>query len=339
MMENTKSLRGRSLLTLSDVSSQELMTLLDLAAELKTRRARARRDGLLRYRTVGLLFEKASTRTRCAFVAAAGEEGATAEYLGLHDIHLGRKESLPDTARVLGRMFDGLAFRGYHHDTAAQLARFAGIPVWNALTDDWHPTQALADLQTIRETFGSLQGIRVAYCGDGRNNVVKSLILGAAMCGMHLTDCTPPQLAPDPDWIDAMDRRARAAGGSIRVMHEPGDAVAGAHVLYTDVWVSMGEEKQFKERVACLRPYQVTMDLAAATGNLDNGRLIFLHCLPAFHNHDTTVTRDIGPLEVTDEVFEAPFSRVFDQAENRVHTIKALMVATLGTGEDDEWTT
>ncbi len=333
MTGNTKCLRGRSLLTLMDLTGEELKALLDLAARLKERRAHARRDGLLRYRTIALLFEKSSTRTRCAFVTAAAEEGATAEYLGLHDIHLGSKESLPDTARVLGRMFDGLAFRGYQHDTVVQLARHAGIPVWNALTDDWHPTQALADLQTIRETFGTLQGLRISYCGDGRNNVVKSLILGAAKCGMHLVDCTPPQLAPDPSWIKEMDRCAQAAGGSIRVIHEPLEAVAGANVLYTDVWASMGEELQFNERVELLRPYQVTMDMASATGNLENGRLIFLHCLPAFHNHATDVTREIGALEVSDEVFEAPFSRVFDQAENRVHTIKALMVASLESEE------
>ena len=333
MTGNTKSLRGRSLLTLSDLTQEELATLLDLAARLKERRAQARRDGLLAYRTIALLFEKSSTRTRCALVTAAAEEGATAEYLGLHDIHLGSKESLPDTARVLGRMFDGIAFRGYRHDTVVQLARYAGIPVWNALTDDWHPTQALADLQTIREKFGTLRGLRITYCGDGRNNVVKSLILGAAKCGMHLIDCTPPELAPDPQWIDEINRCAQAAGGSIRVMHDPVAAVDGANILYTDVWASMGEERQFQERLQMLRPYQVTMALASATGNLENGRLIFLHCLPAFHNHDTDVTREIGPLEVTDEVFESTFSRVFDQAENRVHTIKALMVASLGNEE------
>ncbi len=333
MTGNTKSLRGRSLLTLSDLTQEELAALLDLADRLKERRAQARRDGLLAYRTIALLFEKSSTRTRCALVTAAAEEGATAEYLGLHDIHLGSKESLPDTARVLGRMFDGIAFRGYRHDTVVQLARYAGIPVWNALTDDWHPTQALADLQTIREKFGTLQGLRITYCGDGRNNVVKSLILGASKCGMHLVDCTPPELAPDPQWIAEMNRCAQDAGGSIRVVNDPVAAVDGANILYTDVWASMGEERQFQERLQMLRPYQVTMALASATGNLENGRLIFLHCLPAFHNHDTDVTREIGPLEVTDEVFESSFSRVFDQAENRVHTIKALMVASLGNKE------
>ncbi len=317
-------------MTLSDLTQHELMALLDLAEHLKQRRRRGVRGGLLAYRTVALLFEKSSTRTRCALVTAAAEEGATAEYLGLNDIHLGGKESVADTARVLGGMFDGIAFRGYRQETVEQLARYAGVPVWNALTDEWHPTQALADLQTIRAHFGSLRGLRLVYCGDGRNNVVRSLMNAAAAVGMHLVDCTPPELAPHPSWVAEMDGLARVSGGSIRVLNEPAAAVEGANILYTDVWVSMGEENRFRQRLDLLRPYQVTMDLAKATGNLDNGRLIFLHCLPAFHNHETEVTREIGPLEVTDEVFEASFSRVFEQAENRVHTIKALMVATLG---------
>ncbi len=321
-------------MTLADLTAEEMTALLDLATFLKARRAKGQRGGLLAYRTMALLFEKSSTRTRCALVTAAAEEGATAEYLGLHDIHLGSKESLPDTARVLGRMFDGIAFRGYRHDTVVQLARHAGVPVWNALTDGWHPTQALADLQTIREAFGTLQGIRLVYCGDGRNNVVKSLILAAAKSGMHLVDCTPPELAPDPQWIETMNRSAQSTGGSITVIHDPAAAVVGANVLYTDVWASMGEEKQFQDRLQLLRPYQITMERAEATGMLQQDRLIFLHCLPAFHNYDTRVTRDIGPLEVTEEVFESSFSRVFDQAENRVHTIKALMVATLGCKEN-----
>ncbi len=325
-----KNLLGRSLLTLSDLSNAELLALLDFAAQLKQRRREGRRGGLLAHRTVALVFEKSSTRTRCAFVTAAAEEGATAEYLGLKDIHLGRKESVADTARVLGRMFDGIAFRGFQHLTVTQLSAHAGVPVWNALTDDWHPTQALADLLTIRERFGGFKDLRMVYCGDGRNNVVKSLILAASKVGMHLVDCTPPELAPDARWIADMDRCARAAGGSVQVIHDPAAAVAGANILYTDVWVSMGEESQFQQRLGLLRPYQVTMALAEATGNLKNDRLMFLHCLPAFHNCDTEVTRDVGPLEVSEDVFEAPFSKVFDQAENRVHTIKALMVATLG---------
>jgi len=327
-------LRGRSLLTLNDMADGELHHLLDLARVLKDRKRRGLRGDSLRHRNIALIFEKSSTRTRCAFVAAANDEGAHAEYLDVHDIHIGRKESIADSARVLGRFFDGIAFRGYKQSTVEMLARYSGVPVWNALTDDWHPTQVLADLMTVQEAFGGLKGLKVVYVGDGRNNVANSLMMGCARTGMHFVNCAPPELAPAPELCREASRLAAGSGGSVEVSDKPFEAVRGANVVYTDVWVSMGEESKFAERVALLRPYQVSMDLMRATGNMASGRVIFLHCLPAFHDEKTEVTRAIGPMEVTDEVFEAPFSRVFDEAENRLHTIKAVMVATLGCEED-----
>ncbi|MFA5206623.1 MAG: ornithine carbamoyltransferase [Lentisphaeria bacterium] len=325
------ALAGRNLLTLDDLSDEEMLALIRMAGELKARRRLppAQQHPLLRGKNIALVFEKASTRTRCAAIVAAADEGAHAEYLGKSDIHFGRKESIADSARVLGRMFHGILFRGFSHDTVTQLARHAGVPVWNGLTDDAHPTQILADLQTMGETFGALQGLKAVFIGDGRNNVSNSFIQGCAKAGVHVTVCCPPELAPSRAVIDAATVDAQRNGSRIEVVSRPEDAVPGANVLYTDVWVSMGEESQFAERLRLLRPYQVDGRLARLTGNRDNGRLIFLHCLPAFHNHDTEVTRELGALECTDEVFEAPFSRVFDQAENRMHTIKAMMVATL----------
>ncbi len=326
---NRTRLRGRSLLTLDELSTGDLTDLLDLAAELKARKKRGVRGDLLAHRNIALIFEKSSTRTRCAFTVAASDEGAQAEYLDVHDIHLGKKESIVDTARVLGRMFDGIAFRGFRQSTVETLARWAGVPVWNALTDDWHPTQVLADLLTLRECFGDLRGLRMVYVGDGRNNMVNTLMLGCAMVGMHFVNCAPAVLAPDPALVERATALAARNGGSLTVTTDPVEGVRGANALYTDVWVSMGEESQFEERVRLLTPYRIDRAMVERTGNRDSGRLIFLHCLPAFHNRDTEVTRTMGELEVTDEVFEAPYSKVFDQAENRMHTIKALMVATL----------
>lgn len=323
-------LRGRSLLHLEDLSDEEMVSLIDLADEFKRRKHMGIRGNALRRRNVALIFEKSSTRTRCAFTVAAHDEGGRAEYLDIHDIHFGRKESIADTARVLGRMFDGIAFRGYQQTTVEQLARHSGVPVWNALTDDWHPTQVLADLLTIRECFGQLKGLKVVYVGDGRNNVANTLMVGCAKAGMHFVNCTPRELSPSDALCRHVAQMAAARGGSVAVNHDPLSAVRGANAVYTDVWVSMGEEAKFQERLTLLKPYQVNMPLMQATGNLENGRAIFLHCLPAFHDSSTDVTRDTGPLEVADDVFEAPFSRVFDEAENRVHTIKAVMVATVG---------
>jgi len=325
-------LTGRSLLKLSDLTERELAHLLDLAARLKRKKQRGVRGNLLARKNIALIFEKASTRTRSAFTVAAVDEGGSVEFLGRHDIHLGKKESIKDSARVLGRMFDGIQFRGYRQETVEQLARYAGVPVWNGLTDESHPTQALADLMTMREQFGRLKGLKVVYLGDGRNNVCRSLMMGCAMTGAHFVNCTPACLAPGAAQLADIRAAARRSGGTVFLEPDPARAVAGANVLYTDVWVSMGEEAKFAERLALLKPYQVTLDLVRRTGNLETGAVIFLHCLPAFHNRETELTRDLGALEVTDEVFEAPFSKVFDQAENRMHTIKALMVATLTGG-------
>ncbi len=329
-MKSKIVLKGRSLLHLNDFSDDELFYLLDLAGEFKAKRRMGVRGEALRNKTVALIFEKSSTRTRCAFVSAANEEGGHAEYLDVGDIHFGRKESIRDTARVLGRLFDGIAFRGFKQSTVEMLATYAGVPVWNALTDDWHPTQVLADLLTIRESFGKLAGLKVVYVGDGRNNVANSLMMGCARAGMHFVNCTPRELAPSEALCGQAAALAGVRGGSVAINHDPLSAMERANVVYTDVWVSMGEESKFNERLALLRPYQVNMDLMRRSGNVESGKVIFLHCLPAFHDSNTDVTREIGPMEVTDDVFEAPFSRVFDEAENRLHTIKAVMVATVG---------
>jgi ornithine carbamoyltransferase len=328
-MPRKLDMKGRSLLSPLDLTAVELIGLLDHATRLKRRKRAAQSGALLKRKNIALIFEKTSTRTRCAFTVAAADEGASAEFLDIHDLHLGKKESIRDTARVLGRMFDGIAFRGYKQETAEMIARWAGVPVWNGLTNEWHPTQMLADLMTIRESFGSFKGLKVVYVGDGRNNVANSLMIGCAAVGLHFADCTPPSLSPREGLLREARAIAARSGAQITVEHDPMAAVRGANVLYTDVWVSMGEEAKFNERIGLLKPYQVTLPLAQATGNLEKGRVIFLHCLPAFHDNHTEVTKDLGALEVTDEVFEAPFSKVFDQAENRVHTIKAVMVATL----------
>ena len=259
---------------------------------------------------------------------AARDEGGGAEYLTRPDIHFGKKESVKDTARVLGRIYDGMLFRGFAQETVEELARWSGVPVWNGLTDDFHPTQILADLLTVREAFGSFRDCTMAYVGDGRNNVANSLMMGCAKAGIRYVCCAPRELRPDEALLDEASRVARRNGVDVRVSEDPLAGVKGANVVYTDVWVSMGEESKAEERIRLLRPYQVNMDLMRATGNLD-GRLIFLHCLPAFHDSNTEVTRDIGALEVTDEVFESRYSKVFDESENRMHTIKALFVSAL----------
>ena len=226
-------------------------------------------------------------------------------------------------------MFDGIMFRGYRQSTVETLARMSGVPVWNGLTDEAHPTQALADLFTMQEVFGTLAGRKLVYVGDGRNNVVNSLMLGCAKVGVDFVNCTPRELSPEPQGVAAATAIATGHGSSVTILHDPREAVSGANVVYTDVWVSMGEEDQFDERRRLLAPYQVNESLMDATSNVASGEVIFLHCLPAFHDHQTEVTRDCGPLEVTDGVFEADYSRVFDQAENRMHTIKALFVSAL----------
>jgi ornithine carbamoyltransferase len=316
------------LLTLLDITNAEMLELVDLAIALKARRRDGIRGRLLDRKQIALIFEKSSTRTRCAATVAVRDEGGCAEYLSRNDIHIGAKESVADTARVLGRMFDGIVFRGFEQKTVESLARHAGVPVWNGLTDEFHPTQVLADLMTVKENFGRLKGVRLAYVGDGRNNVANTLMMGCAKAGLHYVNCTPKELLPNAELVATAKKLAAETGGSVTVTSDPTTGVAGANVLYTDVWVSMGEEAQKEERLRLLRPFQINMALCKATGNL-GGELIFLHCLPAFHDDQTEMTRKSGALEVTDDVFESPFSKVFDEAENRMHTIKALYVSAL----------
>jgi len=322
------NLKGRSFLKLLDFTPGEITDLLTLAATVKANKRAGVRGRALEGTCIALIFEKPSTRTRCAFVAACVDEGAHPEYLGKGDIQLGKKETVPDTARVLGRMFDGIQFRGFAHETVETLARFAGVPVWNGLTDAWHPTQVLADLQTMQEEFGRLRGLALAYTGDGRNNMANELLVGCAKVGMDVRIVAPRSLFPAAELVAQVKEIAAGTGGKVTITDDPVAGVRGAHAVYTDVWASMGEEDKIAERIALLKPYRVTRAMMADTQRPD---AIFLHCLPAFHNLDTEVSRQFPDIcEVEEEVFEGPASRVFDQAENRVHTIKAVMVATLG---------
>ncbi|NLE55936.1 MAG: ornithine carbamoyltransferase [Lentisphaerae bacterium] len=324
-------LRNKSLLRLADISDEQMLGLVDFAIALKARKRAGEhlQNPLLKGRNICLVFQKSSTRTRCATVVAVRDEGGNAEYLGQSDIHFGKKESVKDSARVLGRLFDGILFRGFAHSIVEELAANAGVPVWNGLTDEWHPTQILADLQTVKEHFGILKGLKLAFVGDGRNNVCNSLMIGCAKAGIDVVDVCPPELSPDPAVLAMAEAAAARHGSTVSVSHDPAAGVRGANILYTDVWVSMGEEAVFQERLQLLRPFQVNMDLVRATGNLDSGRVMFLHCLPAFHDNSTDVSKTTGALEVTDDVFEAPFSKVFDEAENRMHTIKAMILSSL----------
>jgi ornithine carbamoyltransferase len=290
--------------------------LLDLAAELKAKKRARIYNPLLRGRNIALLFEKSSTRTRCSFTVAAADEGAHAEFLGKNDIHFGGKEDTKDTARVLGRMFDGIQFRGFSQSTVEELAKYAGVPVWNGLTDEYHPTQILADMLTVREHLGGLSGRKFVYLGDARNNMGNSLMIGCSKLGLHFVASAHPSLFPREELVEECKKDAAENGGSIELIADPNAAVKGADVIYTDVWYSMGEEERAAERKALLRPYQVNSELMRATGREDT---LFLHCLPAFKGN-----------EVTEEVFESRNSVVFDEAENRLHTIKAVMVATIG---------
>jgi ornithine carbamoyltransferase len=311
-----------------DFTPEEIRHLLTLAAELKAKKKAGARGVSLTGLNIALLFEKPSTRTRCAFTVACIDEGAHPEYLGKGDIQFGKKESVADTARVLGRMFDGIQFRGFSHQTVEQLAEFAGVPVWNGLTDDWHPTQFLADVLTMQEEFGDLAGQTLAYVGDGRNNVANSLMVGCAKLGMNCHIVSPDELRPEPGLVTAVEEIAAANGGSLFVTSSIEHGVADADAIYADVWASMGEEDLIAERIRTLGAYKITEKMMAMTGKPGT---IFLHCLPAFHNLETEVARQYpGIQEVEDAVFEGPQSRVFDQAENRLHTIKAVMVATLG---------
>lgn len=328
MLSWMDSLKGRSLMRLASFNDEEMLNLVDLAGQLKARRKAGVRGDLLHRKNIALIFEKSSTRTRNSSIIAARDEGGGAEYLTRPDIHFGKKESVKDTARVLGRIYDGILFRGFSQQACEELMKYSGVPVWNGLTDDYHPTQILADLLTIKETFGDLKDCTVAYVGDGRNNVANSLMMGCAKAGIRYICCTPKELWPDETVLAEAEGVAKRNGVDIRVFDDPVKGVKGANVLYTDVWVSMGEEAKTAERIKLLRPYQINMELMKATGNLD-GKLMFLHCLPAFHDFNTEVTKECGALEVTDEVFESKYSKVFDEAENRMHTIKALFVSAL----------
>jgi ornithine carbamoyltransferase len=332
----TTALRGRSFLKEIDLTTQEWEELLTLSAELKAAKKGGREQQQLTGKNLALIFEKTSTRTRCAFEVAAYDQGAHVTYLDPGGSQIGHKESMKDTARVLGRMYDGIEYRGSKQELVETLALFSGVPVWNGLTDEWHPTQSLCDVLTMREHVqAGDRPIAFAYLGDARNNVGNSLLVAGALSGMDVRIVAPEQLWNDEDVVEQAREIASTTGASITLTSDVAEGVAGADVLYTDVWVSMGEPQSvWDERIALLRDYQVTMDVLRATGRPD---VKFMHCLPAFHDRGTRVGEEIfqktgmDALEVTDEVFESEHSIVFDQAENRMHTIKAVLVATLGS--------
>lgn len=309
------NLKGRSFLTLKDFTQEEILYLLDLAADLKAKKKNGITGQSLKGKNIALIFEKPSTRTRCSFTVACVDEGAHPEYLGKNDIQLGHKESVEDTARVLGRIFDGIEFRGFKQETVEKLAKYSGVPVWNGLTDSYHPTQILADFLTLKEQFGQLKGLKLVFVGDGRNNMANSLMIGSAKLGLHFTILAPKTLWPEQELITTCQSYANESEGTITITDDL-NTVENADAIYTDVWCSMGEEDKAEERIKLLRPYQVNEALMKKTGKSET---IFLHCLPAVKGY-----------EVTEEVFEKHADVVFDEAENRMHTIKAVMVATLG---------
>ena len=325
-------LKNRSFLKLLDYTPAEIGQLLELAADLKAKKKAGIRHDQLRGKNIALIFEKTSTRTRCSFEVAAHDLGMEVTYLDPSGSQIGKKESIADTARVLGRMFDGIEYRGYGQQIVEELAHYAGVPVWNGLTNEFHPTQILADFLTIQEHFGHLKGIHFVYFGDARYNMGNSLMVGCAKMGLHFTACAPKKYQPDPALVEQCQAIAAQTGATLSFEEDPVKAAKGADVLYTDVWVSMGEpDEVWAERIAQLTPYRVTSEVMA----MANPGAIFLHCLPSFHDFDTTMAKSQMELgydirEVTDEVFLSPNSKVFDEAENRMHTIKAVMVATIG---------
>ena len=325
------NLTNRSFLKLLDYTPEEIEGLLDLAADLKAKKKAGIRHDALRGKNIALIFEKTSTRTRCSFEVAAHDLGMGTTYLDPTGSQIGKKESIADTAQVLSGMFEGIEYRGYGQAIVEELAKYASVPVWNGLTNEYHPTQILADFLTLREHFGKLQGLKFAYMGDARYNMGNSLMIGCAKMGLHFVACAPKAYWPDPALVEKCKEFARVSGGSI-TLSEDTDAVAGADVVYTDVWVSMGEPVEvWEERINALSPYQVNAELMAKA----KGTAVFMHCLPAFHDLNTGIGRQIGEqfhleaLEVTDEVFEGPRSIVFDEAENRLHTQKAIMALTM----------
>ena len=328
------NLKNRHFLTIHDFTQKEVLYLLDLARDLKRAKYAGTEVQRLRGKNVALIFEKDSTRTRCAFEVACYDQGANVTYLGPSGSQIGKKESMKDTARVLGRMYDGIEYRGYGQAIVEELARWAGVPVWNGLTDEFHPTQILADLLTMREhTDKPLGQVSYAYLGDARNNMGNTLMLAGALMGMDVRMGAPKHLWPVDDLVAKANELAAASGGKVTLTEDPKAAVAGVDFVHTDVWVSMGEpDSVWAERIKLLLPYQVNAALMAATGN---PKAKFLHCLPSFHNRETKIGEEIykkfgiEAMEATDDVFESPASIVFDQAENRLHTIKAVLVATL----------
>ena len=325
-------LKGRHFLKLMDFTPEEIEYLLDLAADLKQKKKAGIPHRLHEGKNVALIFEKTSTRTRCAFEVAAADLGMHSTYLDPSGSQIGKKESIADTARVLGRMYDGIEYRGYGQEIVDALAKFSGVPVWNGLTNEFHPTQVLADFLTIREHFGSLKGKKLVYMGDARYNMGDSLMVGCAKMGMRFVACAPEKYFPDPDLVSLCRAVAQQTGAALEFITDPMLAVQGADVIYTDVWVSMGEpDAVWQERIGDLLPYRVTKEIMDKAGP----QCRFMHCLPSFHDLNTTIGRQIHEkfgltaMEVTDEVFEGPQSIVFDEAENRMHTIKAVMAATL----------
>lgn len=326
------NLHGKHFLKLLDLSSEEIMGLLDLAADLKSKKKAGIPHKLCEGKNIALIFEKTSTRTRCAFEVAAHDLGMGVTYLEPTGSQISKKESIADTARVLGRMFDGIEYRGFEQEIVETLAQYAGVPVWNGLTNEFHPTQILADFLTILEHFGTLKGIKLVYMGDARYNMGNSLMVGCAKMGMHFVACAPKAYFPDAALIEQCQAIAAETGAVLEFLEDPEIAVSGANVVYTDVWVSMGEPVEvWAERIADLAPYQVNQTLMEKAG----AQAVFMHCLPAFHDLNTAVGKQMGEkfgrteMEVTDEVFEGKQSIVFDEAENRMHTIKAVMAATL----------
>ena len=328
------NLKNRNFLKLLDFTTDEIRFLLKLSADLKTAKYAGTERPRMTGKNIALIFEKESTRTRCAFEVAAFDQGAHVTYLGPSGSHIGVKETMKDTARVLGRMYDGIEYRGFGQSIVEELARYAGVPVWNGLTDEFHPTQILADLLTMREHSDKPLGqISYAYLGDARNNMGNTLMLGGALMGMDVRLGAPKHLWPVEELVAKANELAAASGGKVTLTEDPKAAVAGVDFVHTDVWVSMGEpDSVWAERIKLLLPYQVNAALMAATGN---PKAKFLHCLPSFHNRDTKIGEEIfkkfgiEAMEATDDVFESPASVVFDQAENRLHTIKAVLVATL----------
>lgn len=325
--------QGKSFVKEKDFTKAELEYLIDFSIHLKDLKKKGIPHQYLKGKNIALLFEKTSTRTRAAFTTAAFDLGAHPEFLGKNDIQLGKKESVEDTAKILGSMFDGIEFRGFKQSVVEDLAKFSGVPVWNGLTDEWHPTQMIADFMTVKETFGKVEGINFVYVGDGRNNMANSLLVTGAILGTNMRIVAPKELYPAQEIIDLAESYAKISGADLVVTDDVAAGVQDADVLYTDVWVSMGEEDQFEERIKLLTPYQINDAMVKSSGNDD---LIVLHCLPAFHDTETDYGKEIlekygiSAMEITDEVFRSKHGKQFQQGENRMHSIKAIMAATLG---------